>query len=92
MPTVLYYIAVYTCSLVFICGFGIMFLGLVIILLVVLDLILIIPNRDNLKTLLIIEWAIISSPFVYWSVKYDEWIFVAAIIAFFIHNYCEKNV
>ncbi len=65
-------------------GYGIMFWGLLIIALIILDLILIIPNRKNLKIKVLIEWAIISSPFVYWTLKYQEWIFAAAIIAFFL--------
>jgi hypothetical protein len=67
-----------------VCGYGMMFWALFIVLMVVLDLIIILPNRKNLKRKLIIEWLIISSPFIYWTVKYHEWIFVAAIIAFFI--------
>jgi hypothetical protein len=67
-----------------VCGFGMMFWALFIASLVLLDLVLIVPDRNNLKTKLMIEWVIISSPFVYWAVKYHEWIFAAAIIAFFI--------
>ncbi len=65
-------------------GYGMMFWALFIVSLVIMDLILIIPNRKNLKIRLLIEWIIISSPFIYWTVKYHEWIFVAAVIAFFI--------
>ena len=67
-----------------VCGFGMMFWAFFIISLAVLDMILIIPNRNNLKTSLIIEWLIISSPFAYWTIKDHEWIFAAAIITFFI--------
>jgi hypothetical protein len=67
-----------------VCGFGMMFWALFIISLVILDLIFIVPGRNNLKMKLIIEWLIISSPFIYWTVKYHEWIFAAAMIAFFI--------
>jgi hypothetical protein len=67
-------------------GYGMMFWALFIVSLAILDLILIIPNRKNLKTRLLIEWLIISAPFIYWTVKYHEWIFVAAVIAFFISH------
>ncbi|WP_295717403.1 hypothetical protein [Mucilaginibacter sp.] len=65
-------------------GYGMMFWALFLVSLIILDLILIVPNRKNLKTRLLIEWLIISSPFIYWTVKYHEWIFVTAVIAFFI--------
>jgi hypothetical protein len=71
-------------ALFLILAYGMMFWALFIILLIILDLILIVSNRKNLKTKLVIEWLLISSPFIYWAVKYHEWIFVAAIIAFFI--------
>jgi hypothetical protein len=71
-------------ALILVCGYGIMFWGLFVVALIVLDLLLLTRNQNNLKTKLIIEWLIISSPFIYWTVKYHEWIFVAAIIAFLI--------
>jgi hypothetical protein len=71
-------------ALILVCGYGIMFWGLFVVALIVLDLLLLIRNQNNLKTKLIIEWLIISSPFIYWTVKYHEWIFVAAVVAFLI--------
>jgi hypothetical protein len=71
-------------ALFLVCGFGMMFWALFIVSLVILDLIIIIPNRNNLKKRLIIEWLIISGPSAYVTIKYHEWIFIAAIIAFFI--------
>jgi hypothetical protein len=65
-------------------GYGMMFWGLLIIALIILDLILIVPNPKNLKTKLLAEWLIISIPFIYWTVKYHEWIFAVAIITFLI--------
>lgn len=65
-------------------GYGMMFWALFIILLVVLDLLFIAFNRKNLKTKLLIEWVIISSPFIYWTMKYNEWIFVVAITTFLV--------
>jgi hypothetical protein len=49
-----------------------------------LDLLLFIRSQNNLKAKLVIEWLIISSPFVYWAIRYKEWIFVAAIVALLI--------
>ncbi|MFC0515823.1 hypothetical protein ACFFGT_16495 [Mucilaginibacter angelicae] len=65
-------------------GYGLMFWAFFIVALVVLDLILIIPNRNNLKLKLIAEWLIISSPFIYWTIEYGEWIFAVGIVSFFI--------
>jgi hypothetical protein len=65
-------------------AYGMMFWAFLIVSLVLLDLILIIPNRNNLKIKLIIEWLIISSPFIYWTIKYNEWIFAVGIVSFFI--------
>ena len=63
-------------------GYGMMLWGLFIILLSVLDLILIVPNKGNLRVKLLIEWLIISSPFIFWTIKYHEWIFLVAIVTF----------
>ncbi|HEY8780228.1 MAG TPA: hypothetical protein VIM16_01330 [Mucilaginibacter sp.] len=65
-------------------GFGMMAWALFIVALVILDLLLIVTNPNNLIVKLLIEWLIISSPFIYGAVKYSEWIFLAAIIAFLI--------
>ncbi|WP_426584298.1 hypothetical protein [Mucilaginibacter sp. R-33] len=73
-----------TVALFSIIAYGMMFWAFLIIALVVLDLMLIIPNRKDLKIKLIIEWLIISSPFVYWTFKYNEWIFAVGIVSFLI--------
>ena len=65
-------------------GYGMLAWVLFIALLVILDLVFIIPIKENVRTKLLIEWLIISVPFIYWAVKYDEWIFIAAIMAFLI--------
>jgi hypothetical protein len=65
-------------------GYGMMFWALLIVALIVLDLVLVVPNSKNLKTKLLVEWLIISIPFIYWTVKYNEWIFAAGIITFLI--------
>ena len=70
--------------LVFLYGF--MFWIGFIIALVILDAILIIPNQKNLKIKLLIEWAIISAPFIYWAIIYERQrvIYLVAVFAFFI--------
>ncbi len=54
-----------------------------------LDVLLFSFNRDpeyiNYK--LVLEWIIISSPFIYWLIKYNEWIFLVAILTFLIGQY-----
>ena len=74
-----------------ICLYGMMFWALFIILLVVIDLLLIVKNQTSLTLKLLIEWVIISSPFIYWAIRYREGIFVAAIIAFLITQFIRRN-
>lgn len=31
-----------------------------------------------------IQWGLISLPFIYWVFYYEEWIFLVAVIAFFV--------
>jgi hypothetical protein len=71
-------------ALILVCLYGILFWALFIILLVGLDLIFIVKDQTNLTAKLLIEWLIISSPFIYWAVRYREWMFVVAIIALLI--------
>ena len=52
--------------------YGIMFWSLLVILLVILDLLLIVKNQNYLKAKLFLEWLVISIPFTYWAVKYNE--------------------
>jgi len=78
-------------ALILVCLYGILFWALFILLLVVLDLIFIVKDQTNLTAKLLIEWLIISSPFIYWAVRYREWIFVAAIIAFLITQFIRQK-
>ncbi|MEO9258054.1 MAG: hypothetical protein ABI207_06705 [Crocinitomicaceae bacterium] len=71
-------------ALILVCGFGIMFWGLFILLLIIFDLLLFTINQNNLKIKLLIEWLIISSPFIYGVIRYKAWIFVGAVIVFLI--------
>jgi hypothetical protein len=69
-----------------ICLYGIIFWLGFLILIFILDLILIIPTKKSLKIGLLIEWLIISTPFIYWAVIYKEQrvLYIIAIIAFLI--------
>ena len=63
------------------------------LLIALLDIILFSYNRElrytNYK--LVLEWIIISSPFIYWFIKYNQWIFLVAIIAFLIGQYLRRS-
>jgi len=68
-----------------VCLYGIIFWTGFIIVIAVLDfLFLVKSNNDSIKIRLLIEWGLISIPFFYWAIKYKQWIFIIAIITFFI--------
>jgi hypothetical protein len=71
-------------ALILTCLYGIMFWGLFMISLVVLDLLLIVRNQDNLRIKLLTEWVLISAPFIYWVIRYKQWIFIAGVLAFLL--------
>ncbi|AQX83813.1 hypothetical protein OZ664_18760 [Elizabethkingia sp. HX WHF] len=73
-------------SLIGICFYGIMFWIAFILVLIILDLIIILPNQNNLILKLLLEWILISAPFIYWAITYERQrnIFILAIIAFLI--------
>jgi hypothetical protein len=75
-------------SLISVCLYGMMFWGLFILL----DLILIVSNQNHLTLKLIIEWVLISSPFVYWFFKYDEWIFCIGDATFLITQLIRRKL
>lgn len=37
-----------------------------------------------------LEWLLISSPLIYWLIKYNQWIFLVAIFAFLIGQYIRR--
>ncbi|MBT2622615.1 hypothetical protein [Chryseobacterium sp. ISL-6] len=73
-------------AILLVLSYGLMFWIGSILALIVLDLILIIPNQSNLKLKLLIEWIVISAPFVYWATIYEEQrvLYIIAIITFLI--------
>jgi hypothetical protein len=71
-------------SLILVIGYGMIFWLPFVVALIVLDYFLI-PNKvDGLRYKLILQWMIISAPFIYWMLKYSEWIFLIAIATFLI--------
>lgn len=79
-------------SLILVCFYGIMFWGLLIISLVILDFLLIVKNANNLKVKLLLEWLIVSAPFIYWTVRYNEWIFLTGIIALLVTQLLRERI
>lgn len=69
---------------------GIFFTGFLISMLI-LDLILMNDNTKHLRLKLIVEWGLISVPFVYWLLEYSEWIFLVAVIFFFIMQFIREK-
>ena len=67
-----------------VCLYGMMFWGLFIVSLLVLDLLLIVRNQNNLKAKLLMEWITISIPFIYWTMRYSEWVFLVAVLTFLL--------
>lgn len=64
--------------------YGLLFWIGFLLLLIILDTILVVRAKEKLKTALFIEWVIISIPLIYWMIKYEQWIFLIAVITFFI--------
>lgn len=67
-----------------VCLYGMMFWGLFVVSLVVLDILLIVWDQKHLRQKLLIEWLLVSSPFIYWTIKYQEWIFLVSVLAFLV--------
>lgn len=79
-------------GLILVCLYGIIFWGLFVVSLIILDLLLIVRKQNNLRQKLIIEWIVTSGPFIYWVIRYGEWIFFVAIIAFAITQFCREKL
>jgi hypothetical protein len=62
------------------------------LLIALLDVVLFSFNREPRYTnyKLALEWIIISLPFIYWLIKYNQWIFLLAILAFLIGQYLRR--
>ena len=80
-------------SVFLILGYGIMFWLGFFILIGILDLVLfsVVKRPPHVNYKLALEWIIISLPFIYWLIKYNQWIFLVAIIAFLIGQYLRRS-
>ena len=47
-----------------------------------LDIILFCRKKQKIKWIVFAEWIAISSPFIYWAIKYDFWIWISLSISF----------
>ena len=73
--------------------YGVLFWLLFLVLLVVFDIFFVARVKLDLKVKLLIEWIIVSIPFIYWAIKYKQWIFIVACLAFLITQLLrEKNL
>jgi hypothetical protein len=83
-----------TASLISIFLYGLIFWIGFILLLIVLDLILIVPNSKHLKFKLFIECVIISSPFIYWGIEYEKQrvIYLLAIGTFYVTQFLRSKL
>lgn len=72
--------------------YGLMFWIGFIVCILVLDIILFGFNKKIKYTTLklSIEWLLISLPFIYWLIIYNEWVFSVAIFAFLIGQYLRR--
>lgn len=77
-----------------ICLYGIMLWGGFLLSLILLDSVLIIPSTQYLRIKLIVEWVIISSPILYWTIKYERQrtLFLIAVISFLITQMIRRNL
>lgn len=79
-------------ALVSVCYYGLIFWILFLLSLLILDVILLFLNLKSLRLKLFLEWLIISTPFVYWSIKYNQWIFIFGIISFLFTQYLREKI
>ncbi|EKT3958351.1 hypothetical protein [Flavobacterium psychrophilum] len=74
-----------------VCYYGTFFWIGFIVSLIILDLIFIINFKSKLKIMILLEWLFISMPFIYWTIKYKQWFFLVAVIAFFLTQMLRKK-
>jgi hypothetical protein len=60
--------------------------------LLILDLIMFsfLREQQYVTLKLTMEWLIISAPFIYWFLKYGQWIFLVAVFAFLLGQYLRR--
>lgn len=70
--------------------------GLIIILsfflaITILDLVAFHFTKLKVIEILIIEWLLIISPFIYWAFKYEYWLWICLSISFLCTQYIRKK-
>ncbi|PLK44198.1 hypothetical protein [Emticicia sp. TH156] len=81
-------------SIILIALYGIILWIGFIVALVALDFLLIVFNEKHLKLKLVAEWFIISSPFIYCAIIYEQqrWIYLVAVAAFLISQLLRQKL
>jgi hypothetical protein len=81
-------------ALILVCLYGVLLWLLFIGSLIILDLLLIIRSQKELKLKLLIEWLIISLPFIYWSIIHERqrWVYLVAVITFLITQLLRERI
>jgi hypothetical protein len=69
-------------ALILVILYGALFWLLFLALLVLLDIFFVAKVKIDLRVRLLIEWVIVSIPFIYWAISYRQWIFIVAVFAF----------
>lgn len=69
-------------ALILVVLYGALFWLLFLSLLVLLDIFFVAKVKVDLRVRLLIEWVIVSIPFIYWALKYKQWILIVAVVAF----------
>jgi hypothetical protein len=83
--------AVYA-AVILVCFYGFLFWALFLIALLIFDLLLFThAAKEHISLKLFTEWLLISIPFIYWIIKYEEYIFSAAIATFLITQILRRN-
>ena len=71
-------------ALILVVLYGALFWLLFLALLVLLDIFFVAKVKIDLRVRLLIEWVIVSIPFIYWAIRYRQWIFIVAVSAFLV--------
>ncbi len=73
-------------------GYGIMFWVGFLFYVFVLDIVLFSVYKDAkyITFKLAIEWVLISLPFIYWVVRYNQWMFLIGVFAFLLGQYLRR--
>jgi hypothetical protein len=71
-------------ALILVVLYGALFWLLFLALLVLLDIFFVAKVKIDLRVRLLIEWVIVSIPFIYWAIRYRQWIFIVAVFAFLV--------